>query len=104
MCDKMHYEEIDKKVEVIAKDMHRMQGEMASLRQDANISIKRFVADIAEIKGIVNEHKETSNQIIKAWETADGLLTFVKALGKIAAACTAIAAAVYAATHWGGKV
>jgi hypothetical protein len=91
----------------LKQDIDKLRGEFQILGADfkdlqrgANKAILLNVKEMIEIREIVTMHKESNDQIIEAWETVGGVINFVKALGKLAAACTAIGVAIYGILHW----
>lgn len=60
------------------------------MSEDQSVQIALLKADVDALKSAVEAQTKQTAELVQAWNTASGVLSFVKMLGGIAVAITAI--------------
>lgn len=60
------------------------------MSEDQSVQIALLKADVDQLKAAVELQTKQTAELVQAWNTASGVLSFVKMLGGIAIAVTAI--------------
>lgn len=60
------------------------------MSEDQSVQIALLKADVDQLKAAVELQTKQTAELVQAWNTASGVLSFVKMLGGIAIAVTAV--------------